>query len=111
MDANDAGKPEWWIKARKPEAEDKLEAAEAMIKNAVPNLYFAEVTADLYRLRMLRLMQKGDKAAAREAFRQSKNFIFFFASMATSGGEGAVLSADRDRFMKQLVAEYGSDPD
>lgn len=111
MDASDAGKPEWWIKARKLEAEDKLEAAEAMIKNAVPNLYFAEVTADLYRLRMLRMMQKRDKAAAREAFRQSKNFIFFLASMATSGGEGAALSADRDRFMKQLVAEYGSDPD
>jgi len=111
MDASDAGKPDWWLKARKLEAENRMEEAEALIKNAVPNLYFAEVTADLYRLRMLRLMEARDKTGAREAFRQAKNFIHFFASMATSGGEGAALSGERDAFMKRLVAAYGGDPD
>ena len=110
MDPEDEGKPAWWQKARKLEAEDTLEAAEAVIKDGVPNLYFASATADLYRLRMLRMKAAGDAAGAREAFDKSEHFIWFMASLATSGGEGAALSWERDRFMKQLVAEYGSDP-
>lgn len=110
MDPEDEGKPAWWIKARKLEAEDKLEAAEAVIRDGVPHLYFAHATADLYRLRMLRKMRSGDTAGAREAFDKSEQFIWFMASLATSGGEGAALSYERDKFMKQLIAEYGSDP-
>lgn len=109
-DPEDAGKPEWWIKARKLEAEDKLDAAEAMIRDGVPNLYFAHATANLYRLRMLRKKVGGDAASALEAFNKSENFIWFMASLATSGGEGAALSYERDKFMTQLIAEYGSDP-
>lgn len=110
MDASDEGLPAWWIMARKLEAENKLKEAEAAIKDGVHNLYFAHATAELYRLRMLRMMEAGDKAAALEAFRKSESFIWFMASLATSGGEGAALSHERDKFMKQLVAEYGSPP-
>lgn len=110
MDASDAGKPAWWIKARKLEAENKLKEAEATIKDGVPNLYFAHATADLYRLRMLRMKAAGDAAGALDAFRQSETFIYMMAGFATSGGEGAALSYERDNFMKQLVAEYGSHP-
>jgi hypothetical protein len=102
--------PAWWLKARKLEAENKLKEAEAVINDGLPNLYFAHATADLYRLRMLRMMEAGDKAAAVEAFRQSESFIYMMAGFATSGGEGAALSYERDTFMKQLVAECGSHP-
>ncbi len=110
MGSDDASLPTWWHKARKLEAENKLKEAEAVIKDGVPNLYFAHATADLYRLRMLRMMETGDKAGALEAFHQSETFIYMMAGFATSGGEGAALSYERDNFMKQLVAEYGSHP-
>lgn len=110
MDPEDEGKPAWWQKARRLEADDKLEAAEAAIRDGVPHLYFASATADLYRLRMLRKKQAGDAAGALAAFEKSESFIYFMASLATSGGEGAALSWERDKFMKQLIAEYGSDP-
>lgn len=108
--SDDAGLPEWWRRARKLEAQDKLAEAEAVIKEGVPNLYFAHATADLYRLRMIRLMEQGDGAGAREAFDKSEHFIWFMASLATSGGEGAALSLERDTFMAELVRAYGSDP-
>lgn len=110
MDPEDDGKPAWWLKARKLEAENKLEAAEATIRDGVPHLYFASAIADMYRLRMLRMKAAGDAAGALEAFNKSEHFIWFMASLATSGGEGAALSWERDKFMKQLIAEYGSDP-
>lgn len=109
--SDDAGKPEWWRRATKLEAEDRLAEAEAVVKNAIPHLYFAHATADLYRERMIRKMKEGDKAGALEAFRQAKSFIYFMASLATSGGEGAALSGERDRFMSELLGIYGSDPE
>lgn len=110
MGPDDASMPAWWLRARKLEGENKLKEAEAVIKDGVPNLYFAHATADLYRLRMLRMKEAGDAAGALEAFRQSETFIYMMAGFATSGGEGAALSYERDNFMKQLVAEYGSHP-
>lgn len=109
--SDDAGKPDWWIKARRLEEADKLEEAETVVKNAIPHLYFAHATADLYRERMIRKMKEGDKAGALHAFKQAKDFIYFMASLATSGGEGAALSGQRDAFMRELVGLYGSDPD
>lgn len=107
---DDADKPDWWRKARKLEEAGKLEEAEETIRNGVPHLSFAYVIADLYRLRMSRLMDAGDDAGALEAFRKARSFIHFYASLATSGGEGAALSAERDVFLKQLVSTYGANP-
>jgi hypothetical protein len=110
-ESNSDGKPQWWHDAMALEAQDKLEAAEETIKNGCPYIGFAYSTAEMYRLRMLRLMEAGDKQGARKAFTKSSDFIFFYASMATSGGEGAALSYERDQFRAQLVADYGSDPE
>lgn len=110
MYADDAGKPDWWRQARALEKQDQLDAAEAAIKNGVPNLYFAHATADLYRLRMNRLKAQNDRIGALDAYRRARTFIYFFASMATSGGEGEALSGERDAFMTQLIAEFGADP-
>jgi hypothetical protein len=108
--SDDASMPDWWRKARAFEAQDELKAAENAIRDGVPSLHFAYATADLYQQRMLRMMQAGDKDGALSAFLKAREFIFFYASMATSGGEGAALSGERDAFLKQLIAAYGSDP-
>ena len=112
-DAHDRrdGQPLWWHQALALEAEGKLEAAEKQIRDAVNHIGFASSTAEMYRLRMLRLKQAGDKAGALEAFLKSSDFIASYAGMATSGGEGAALSLERDEFRSQLVREYGGDPE
>ncbi|MEO8068285.1 MAG: hypothetical protein ABI599_11385 [Flavobacteriales bacterium] len=102
--------PAWWNKAVALEQQDRLEEAEQVIRDGVPHLAFAHATADMYRLRMLRLKSAGDAPGALAAFKKSSHFIFFYASMATSGGEGTALSEERDEFREQLVSDYGSDP-
>lgn len=87
------------------EAAGALEAAEAHIRESCPHIGFACATADLYRLRMLRLQSAGDAAGADDAFRRAGEFIRFYASLATSGGEGAALSVERDTFLAQLDRE------
>jgi hypothetical protein len=103
--------PAWWHQALALESQNQLEAAERTIREGCPYLGYAHATADLYRLRMLRLKEAGDQAGALAAFKKSSDFIFHYASMATSGGEGAALSYERDQFRAKLVAEYGSDPE
>jgi hypothetical protein len=105
------GPPAWWHEALALEGQNKLEAAEEHIRESCPHIGFACSTAEMYRLRMLRLKNAGDEKGALEAFKKASNFISFYASMATSGGEGAALSAERDVFRAQLVAEYGSNPE
>lgn len=103
--------PAWWNKAVALEGQDKLAEAEQVIRDGVPHLAFASAMADMYRLRMLRKKNAGDAPGALDAFKKSSEFIFMYAGMATSGGEGAALSLERDQFRAQLVAQYGSDPE
>lgn len=105
------GKPEWWHRALALEAQNKLKEAEETIQAGCPYQGYAYSTAEMYRLRMVRLKNAGDDVGALEACRRSSNWIFFYASMATSGGEGAALSMERDQFRAELIAAYGSDPD
>jgi hypothetical protein len=102
--------PAWWYEALVMEARNELDAAENHIRQSCPYIGFAYSTAEMYRLRMHRLKNIGDESGALAAFNKASDFIFFYASMATSGGEGAALSIERDKFRAQLVAEFGSDP-
>lgn len=104
-------RPTWWYEAMALEVQGDLEAAEAHIKNSCPAIGFAQATASLYRERMNRLKAKGDKKGALAAFLKSSEFIQAYAGFASSGGEGAALSLERDEFRAELVAEYGSDPE
>lgn len=103
--------PEWWHAALALEAEGKLEAAEQHIRASCAHIGFAQATAEMYRLRMLRLKSLGDDTGARHAFGKASNYIGMYASMATSGGEGSALSEERDRFRAQLVIDLGVDPE
>lgn len=100
------GRPAWWHRAAALEAAGELDAAETLLRESIPHLHFAYATADLYRLRMLRLQAAGDAAGAGDAFRRSGDFIRFYAGLATSGGEAAALSDERDAFLARLDAEY-----
>jgi len=103
--------PAWWQQACELEAQDRLAAAEQLIRDACPHIGFAASTAEMYRLRMRRLQQAGDAEGALAAFRKADEFIASYAGMATSGGEGAALSLERDEFRAQLVVELGHDPE
>jgi hypothetical protein len=104
---SDDDKPDWWRKARALESADRLDEAEEAIRNGIPNLYFAIATASMYRDRMIRLKAAGDTAGAEAAYKQAISFAYFYASLATSGGEGMALSGERDAFPKELEAAYG----
>ena len=99
--------PQWWLEAKAMEAAGELKAAEERIRAAVQHIGCASQIAQLYLERMLRLQEQGDLEGAAAAYRESSNWIHSYASMATSGGEGAALSWERDRFLKDLNAAYG----
>ena len=94
--------PEWWRKAVALERQNRLEEAEQTIHEAVPHLGSAITTADLYRSRWLRLTREGDTEGAHLARRKASDWAYFYASLATSGGEGAALSRERDEFLATL---------
>jgi len=100
--------PEWWQAAMALEEANELEAAEQLIRKRIDHQAFAHAIASLYRRRMQRLQKEGDDAGARAAFDKADYWICFYASQATSGGEGAALSEERDEFRAQLVNEYGN---
>lgn len=104
-------RPAWWYEALAFEAKGELDAAEVHIKMSCPHIGFAHATASLYRDRMCRLMATGDQKGALAAFLKSSDFIHSYAGFASSGGEGAALSLERDEFLDQLVAAYGSNPE
>lgn len=103
--------PQWWKLALALEAGNQLAAAESAIRDGCQHMGFAYSTADMYRRRMARLKSVGDARGALQAFQKASQFIFFYASMATSGGEGEALSKERDEFRAELVRAYGSDPE
>jgi hypothetical protein len=94
--------PEWWQRAKALELDGQLKEAEAAIRNAVPHLGAFSSVAQLYLERMVRLQQAGDTAGAAAAYEESSNWIYAYAGLATSGGEGAALSLQRDDFLKEL---------
>jgi len=103
--------PAWWRQALALEGKDRLQEAEQLIKDSVPHLHFAAVTADLYRQRMLRLKKAGDAAGAELAYHKADDWIGFYASQATSGGEGTALSLERDAFRAELTQQFGGEPE
>lgn len=98
--------PRWWLEAKALEAAGDLKAAEARIRDAVQHIGCASQTAQLYLERMVRLQAEGDREGAAAAYEQSSNWIYHYAGMATSGGEGAALSWERDNFLKELHSLY-----
>lgn len=97
---------DWWHRALTLERSDRLSEAEALLRNKIPHLAFAAQTAELYAHRMRRLRTSGDLAGAAQAFAKAEEWIRFYAGLATSGGEGAALSVERDEFLAALGASH-----
>lgn len=95
-------KPDWWTRARELEAAGKLKEAEDLLHDAIPCQAFALEIAEMYRDRMIRLRQSGNHADADAARSEAVKWAHFYASQATSGGEGTAMSVERDAFLATL---------
>lgn len=102
--------PVWWREAQSLGAEGRLKEAEEAILRAVPHIGAAASVAEMHAKRMRAYQCAGDEARAVEAFRLAVQWMGTYASQATSGGEGAALSYERDQFQESLAREFGYDP-
>lgn len=102
--------PDWWREAQALQDADRLEEAEQTIRQAVQHIGAAASIAEMYAQRMRAFQRAGDEPRAIEAFNKAVDWMGTYAGWATSGGEGAALSEERDRFHEALVREFGYDP-
>lgn len=101
---------EWDRRAQSTEGPDRLEDLEQEMLKAIPHLGVAASIAEVYARRMRAFQRAGNEARAAAAFRLAVDWMGNYASSATSGGEGAALSYERDKFRAALIREFGYDP-
>lgn len=95
-----------------PDVEDseRLVDMENAMRRQFDHIGVAVSIAEVYADRMRDFRRLGDERRAIGAFKLAKEWMGTYASWATSGGEGAANSYERDRFCEALVAEFGYDP-
>ncbi|HRE79490.1 MAG TPA: hypothetical protein PLN52_00515 [Opitutaceae bacterium] len=89
---------------------DCLEDVEERIRREVQHIGAAASIAEMYAQRMRGFLRAGNRPRALAAFQLAVRWMGTYASWATSGGEGAALSAERDEFVQALTQELGGDP-
>lgn len=100
-----AGQPEWWRTAVLHEREDRLDDAEQAILKAVDHIGAYSSVAHMYEERSARLARAGRTEDAEAARAQAIRWLHAYAGSATSGGEGAALSRERDQRIEALGGE------
>jgi hypothetical protein len=110
IDPEFAGQPEWWRAAVMHERGDRLDEAEQAILQAVDHIGAYSSLASLYEERCARLVRDEHRdehrdAAAEAARARAIHWLRVYASSATSGGEGAALSRERDQRIAALGGE------
>jgi hypothetical protein len=100
----------WSGAASNIEGPDRLEAVEAEMRQAINHIGVAASIAEIYAQRMRAFRRAGNEPRAVAAFKLAVDWMGTYASWATSGGEGAALSYERDQFHAALVGEFGYDP-
>jgi len=95
---------------RQTEDQDRLPEAEQEILDRYDHIGAAASVAEMYAERMRVFRAEGNEPRAVAAFKLAVQWMGTYASWATSGGEGAALSYQRDQFHAQLVSEFGYDP-
>jgi hypothetical protein len=100
-----AGQPDWWRDAVLLERADRIADAEQTIKNALDHIGVYSSLAYLHELRYARLLREGKQGAAAEARERAIEWLYAYAGSATSGGEGAALSLERDQRIAALGGE------
>ncbi len=103
-------KTAWARVAQTTEGPDRLEAMEEELRREINHIGVAASIAEIYAERMRAFQRAGNKPRAIAAFKLAVDWMANYASWATSGGEGAALSYERDQFRKALALEFGYDP-
>lgn len=88
----------------------RLKEAEDEILRSADHIGVAASVAEMYAQRMRMFQRAGDEPRAAAAFKHAIRWMRSYASSATSGGEGAALSDECDRFHEALTREFGYDP-
>lgn len=95
--------PEGWLsRAGALRAQSRLEDAIALIELEGDRAEALLMQSDMHLERMRRAVTAGDAVLARQAWQQAHDCAHAYASGATSGGEGAARSLERDRFLAEL---------
>src|SRR6185436_4353202 len=99
------GPPAWWSAAEALEAEGRVEEAVELVGREcdLPGAIISQ--AELWSRAMHRRLEAGDREGAKHAWGKSRDYAYAYAASATSGGEGAALSGERDAFLAQLGPE------
>lgn len=100
----------WARAAQGTEGPDRLEEVEREMLASIDHIGVAGSIAEIYAERMRAFQRAGNEARAIAAFKLAVDWMGRYASSATSGGEGAALSYERDRFRAALAREFGYDP-
>lgn len=100
----------WARMAQSTEGPDRLEQVEREMQAAIDHIGVAASIAEIYAERMRAFQRAGDEPRAIAAFKLAVQWMGSYASSATSGGEGAALSYERDQFCAELAREFGYDP-
>lgn len=108
--AENRHEPDWLQQARSTEGPDRLEALEQQIRQEAQHLGASASIAEMYAQRMRAFQRAGNEPRAVAAFKLATQWMWNYASGATSGGEGEALSLERDQFHAALVREFGYDP-
>lgn len=101
----DAHEP-WWTRVQKLRSQGNLDEAVSVAERDGDRAEVLIVQADLHAERMRRASAAGQLDVAREAWKKAADCAYAYAASATSGGEGAARSMDRDR----ILAELGPEP-
>jgi len=100
----------WARAAESTDGPDRLETIENEMRRAIDHIGVAGSIAEMYAQRMRAFQRAGNEARAIAAFKLAVDWMGTYAGSATSGGEGAALSYERDEFRAALAREFGYDP-
>lgn len=100
----------WKRAAQSTDGPDRLEDVEKEMLAAIDHIGVAASIAEVYAERMRAFQRAGNETRAIAAFKLAVDWMGNYASSATSGGEGAALSYERDQFRAALAREFGYDP-
>ena len=97
--------PSWWLEAQALEEQGKIEEAVAHVGRECGFQGAIISQAGLWARTMRRRLDAGDREGAKQAWGKARDYAYGYAASATSGGEGAALSMERDQFLAELGPE------
>jgi len=98
---------EWKQRVDELESQGKIEEAESLLLDSIDHLGVYSSMAYLWEKEAARRLQAGDSAGARAAAERAETLLYQYAGSATSGGEGAALSLERDQRLSALKGLLG----